>query len=144
MANRTKRTYKKTEKFLVRLARTGNIALACRAEGIGRTTAYEWREADEAFRLAWDVALEEAADLLEKEANRRAVAGIRKAKLYKGKIVHWEKEYSDSLLIVLLKAARPAKFRERFEHTGADGVALIPPTINVMLEKVYGGSSDDE
>lgn len=33
----------------------------------------------------------------------------------------YEHSYSDALLIVLMKAARPEEFRERYEHTGANG-----------------------
>ncbi len=78
---------------------------ACQAAGIDRKTAYNWRDRDNEFRRAWEEALEDACDILEAEAWQRA----------RGK--------SDLLLIFLLKAHRPSKYREtsRHELTGVDG-----------------------
>jgi hypothetical protein len=39
------RTPEKEIAFLAALSATANVARACDAAGIGRTTAYEWREA---------------------------------------------------------------------------------------------------
>jgi hypothetical protein len=71
-----------------------------------RSSAYLWRERDEDFRKAWDEAVEEGTDLLEDEAKRRAVEGSIKPILYKGRIVTFVREQSDTLLIFLLKARR--------------------------------------
>lgn len=63
----------------------------------------------------------QAARTLEDEAVRRAHEGLRKPVRYKGKIVGYETEYSDSLMLALLKANNPEKFREHVEHSGRDG-----------------------
>jgi hypothetical protein len=84
----------------------GSITRACRAAGICRTTFYHRRNEDETFRAAVLEALEEACDLLEDEARRRAM------------------KCSDVLLIFLLKAHRPEKFRERFDVRTSVGVQL--------------------
>lgn len=93
--------------------------------GIGRTTAYDWRADDEDFAKAWDEALEDALDKLELEARRRAHDGLIKKKFTpKGRPVidpatgeqYYEREYSDTLLIFLLKGGRPEKYRERYEQ----------------------------
>ena len=65
-------------------------------------------------------AREEACDALEAEARRRAVEGVRKPVYYRGEIVGTVKEYSDTLLIFLMKGAMPEKYREnvKIEHTG--------------------------
>ena len=42
---------------------------------MGRTRAYEARQRDEDFAVAWHEALEDACDELESEARRRALAG---------------------------------------------------------------------
>ena len=65
-----------------------------RKSGISRQAAYHAYDADEEFKSEWDSALEQACDSLEKEARRRALG------------------QSDTLLIFLLKAHRPGKFRE--------------------------------
>lgn len=123
MANRTKRTDRVEEKFLDVLRQTCNVTEAARTAGIGRRTAYEWRDADEAFRAAWDDAEQEAVDGLEREAWRRAKEGVPKPVTFQGKITDTYLEYSDRMMELLLKAHRPDKYKDRVtnEHTGKDG-----------------------
>lgn len=92
-----------------------------------RSTAYEARESDEAFAAAWDDAIEAATDALELEARRRAVEGTDRPVFYQGGEVGYVREYSDTLLIFLLKAHRPKKFRERveLEHQVPGGVKVM-------------------
>jgi hypothetical protein len=58
---------------------------------------------------------QEAADVLEAEAVRRAVQGVDEAVYFQGEQVGTRRRYSDLLLIFLLKGMRPDKFRERQE-----------------------------
>lgn len=94
--------------FLETLRETGNVTLAARAANIPRQTAYKARNTSKRFADQWHEALEEGVDMLESEARRRAEAG------------------SDRLMIVLLKAYRPEKFRENYqvEHSGQVEVDL--------------------
>ena len=80
--------------FLTVLAKSANVSLAAKKAGISRQAAYHAYDCDEEFKSEWDSALEQACDLLEKEARRRAL------------------DQSDTLLIFLLKAHRPGKYRE--------------------------------
>ena len=50
---------------------------------------------------------------LEDEARRRALQGVEKPVFREGRQVGTVTEYSDTLLIFLLKARRPEKFRDR-------------------------------
>lgn len=88
-----------------------------------RRTVYDHRTRDENFARAWDEALEEACDLLEAEARRRGVEGIDKPVYHEGVKVDTIKQYSDTLLIFLLKGARPHKYRDNHRHevVGKDG-----------------------
>jgi hypothetical protein len=113
MARATRATAEKKEKFLELLGQTGNATAAAEAIGLNRCTPYKWREKDEAFAAAWDAASEEAADRLEKEAWRRAVEGTEKPVYQGGKLVGKVREYSDTLLIFLLKGNRPGKYADR-------------------------------
>lgn len=116
MPNKTKKTPEKYEKFLASLRKTGgNIARAARAEKIDRSTAYRWREEDKDFAARWDEAIQDGLDDLEEEARRRAYKGLRQAVYYKGEVVGYEYEYSDTLMIFLLKGGRPEKYKERHE-----------------------------
>jgi hypothetical protein len=116
--------------FLNELVHTGNVSAAARKARIHRDTAYAFRQLADgptpnpeaaAFAKAWDAALKEAIDALELEARRRAVEGVLEpAGWYKGKAGGKVRRYSDTLLVVLLKAHRPAKYREnvKMEHAG--------------------------
>lgn len=102
---RTVRTDHARETFLKTLAETCNVSEAARAAGLGRRTAYDWRDADATFASAWTDAEESSADKLEQVAYERAISG-----------------QSDRMLEVLLKAHRP-KYREKqqIEHSGSIG-----------------------
>jgi len=112
MANRTKRSPKKEEKFLLHLAKTGNVTAACEVIGICRRTPYEWRDGCDDFARAWDSAVEIYVDTLEAEADRRAAQGVEQGVYFQGKRVAGERKYSDNLLMFRLKALRPEKYRD--------------------------------
>lgn len=111
--------------FLAELAKRGNVSAAAAIAQMSRVWFYEERKTDEAFAVAWDEALETAIDAMELEARRRAVEGIEKPLIGRvGKdedgIITTVREYSDSLMTLLLKAHRPDKYRERtdVQHSG--------------------------
>jgi len=116
--------------FLSCLAKWGVITAACEAAGIHRSTAYDRREADEAFEKAWDDAQKTAADLLEIEARRRAVRGVLKPVYQTGKRVGYVREYSDTLMARLLEANNPEKFRRHTDITS--GGEKIPIAVVKM------------
>lgn len=99
--------------FLRRLAACGNVSKAANEAKITRNTAYRHRKSNSRFKQSWDNALEQAADIMEAEAWRRAVKGVKEpVGWYKGKPGGAVRHYSDTLLIFLLKAHRPERFRE--------------------------------
>lgn len=124
---RTLRTEeKRREEFLEALSHTANITAACAKAKLPRRTAYQWRAAMPDFSAAWDAALELGTDSLEDEAVRRAHEGTLKPVYQGGKKVGTIREYSDTLLIFMLKARRPERFKERLaaEHTGKGGTPI--------------------
>jgi hypothetical protein len=98
------------ERFLATFRQTGNVLVSCHAAGISRTQAYRERRNNVHFADDWTLAEEDATEMLEAEARRRAMAS------------------SDTLLIFLLKARRPSVYREysRMELTGKDGPPVQP------------------
>lgn len=114
MTNRTKRTPKRANALLDALRSGCAIGTACARAGIGRTTLHLWRKADSAFDAAVEDAIDYGTDVLEDVARDRAV------------------RQSDTLLIFLLKARRPEKYREtvRTEHTGGDGGEIVIRYVN--------------
>ena len=146
MAHRA-RTAKKGAReaqFLAALEQTGNVSRACVLSKFPRRSAYDLRDADEAFKKAWDATLDRAADLLEEEARRRAYQGVKKPVFQGGKLVGHVQEYSDTLLIFLLKGNKPAKFGDRTTIAG-DKNNPIPLRHDIdsteLIAKIVGAAS---
>ena len=104
-------TSEKAQTFLQELIDTGSPTHAARAIGSSRRAAYNWRERYPEFAKEWDAAHEEGVDELEKEARRRAV-GYDEKVVTKGGHVVTVRKHSDLLLITLLNANRPSKYRQ--------------------------------
>lgn len=128
------------EKFLNRLRRTGNVTAAARAVGLSRSRAYQIRQRDAAFSAAWDDAEQEAVDLLESEARRRAAEGVEQPLVSGGKLVRDDdgkvvtvRRYNDRLLEFLLKAHRPDKFKTESEGAGRNGKTSSGPMPAVQI-----------
>lgn len=109
--------------FLESLRRKANVSRAAADAEIDRKTAYRARESSDVFADEWDDALEEGLDYLEEEARRRAYEGTLKPVFYQGEEVGYVREYSDTLMIFLLKGRRPEVYGDRLkqEVTGRDG-----------------------
>lgn len=121
--------------FLTALKKTGNVTKACRAAKIDRTTPYRHRESDEEFARLWDEAIDESADLLEAEALRRAVTGWNEPVFQGGRQVGTIRKYSDPLLVLLLKANKPDKFRERHDIT-SDGKPVPIAVVKMDVDEL--------
>lgn len=122
-------TNRKKLAFLAAFRLTANLTLSARAARVHRSTVYHWQEHDEAFGLAYQQAAEESTDLLEAEAFRRAYEGVYSEKpiVRDGVVVAstTEIEYSDGLMTLLLKARRPAKYRERLVDGDGNTLDLV-------------------
>jgi hypothetical protein len=134
MANRTKLTRNAREKFLAALREVPNVSRAARLIGMSRRYMYEVREVDAEFAQEWDDAVEVGCDAIEEEAHRRAAKGTLKPVFYKGMPVGFYVEYSDTLMLAMLKAHRPEKYREHVDMNIDADVKL----------KGYAGWSPDE
>lgn len=106
------------QRFLQTLATTINVTAACRAANISRQTAYTWREADPEFAQAWSDAMDAALDDLEEVTAQRARDG------------------SDLLMMFLLKANRPDKYRETVTHEARGEVK-----VNVVFTNNWRGAA---
>lgn len=98
--------------FLAAFRRLGVMAYACREAGVAVATVKSARRTDPAFAAAYDEAKDESVAEMEVEARRRAVQGVAKPVYQGGEHVGDIQEYSDTLLMFLLKAARPEVYRE--------------------------------
>lgn len=113
---------KKKVEFLSCLRDEGmTIRDAADRVGVSCTTLYKTRGEDVEFAAAWDVAYDQGTTVLEAEAQRRAVQGVTEPVFNKGVIVGHVQKYSDLLLIFLLKARAPQRFRDNVDMTNSDG-----------------------
>lgn len=117
-----KLTPEKLTAFCAALAETCNVGKACKAVGIARQTAYEWRSEIPEFAAAWDRAMRIGVSALEDEAHRRAFDGVEEPVHHMGVQVDTVRKYSDTLAIFLLKAHNPEKYRENQRVELAGGV----------------------
>lgn len=113
-------TTEKEAAFFTALADTANVSRACKAVGIARQTAYDRKEAEPGFAERWTAALTLGVEALEDEANRRAFEGVDEPVFHQGAPCGAIRKYSDTLAIFLLKAHKPAKYREHHAvaHSG--------------------------
>lgn len=106
-----------------------NITYACQQTGVGRSTVYAWQEHDSEFAAAFHTAGEQATERLEREAWRRATEGspYKRTSYWHGEPVGTDEkiEYSDNLLMLLLRARRPDLYREKVDV----GVTQVIKTI---------------
>lgn len=121
--------------FLAALAQGYTITAACAKIGFTRPCVYGYRKDDPQFAAEWDDAYERGSDYIEDEARRRAVEGVTKPVFYQGVVCGEVQEYSDTLMIAMLKARKPEKFRERFDHN---------VTGNIVVETVNFAKPDED
>ena len=120
-------TPQRREKFLAFLRAAPNVAAAADSVGLSRRCAYDTRARDPEFASAWDEAVETGVDALEAEAYRRAVHGTDRPVFYQGAECGVVREYSDTLVIFLLKSRRKEIFGDRLD-TQLSG---IPDTLTI-------------
>jgi len=106
-------TSRRRAAFLKALSDTGNVSAAARAARASRSRAYQLKAADPEFAAEWADALEAAIDALDAEARRRALDGVEIPHFHQGRVAGTVRKYSDSLLMFLLRAHRPDRYRER-------------------------------
>jgi hypothetical protein len=121
---------KAKSKFLRIYKELGTVELASKNVPISPHTVYNWIKQDTEFAVSFNdikpVAKQSYLGALEREAHRRAVEGILEGVFYKGVLVNHIRKFSDVLLIVLLKANAPEKYRENTDLAvhGKDGEPL--------------------
>lgn len=122
----------KKDAFLAAYAKVGVLGRAAELAKCNRNTHYEWLK-DSEYAKAFDEAHEQACESLETEARRRAVEGTDKPVFHQGTQCGVIREYSDTLLIFLMKGAMPKKYRENYshEHSGPEGKAIQVESIDV-------------
>ena len=130
----------KQQAFLAAYANSGNVTRAAELSGVHRRSHYHWMKNNPAYEEAFQYANDDAVDLLAAEARRRAVEGVENPIFHNGKKVGAVRDYSDTLLIFLLKAARPEVYRDnhhqhRHEHRHQATSVNSPKSLIEMMER---------
>lgn len=141
----------KKRAYLTAYALSGQKVAAAHHASIDPSTPYsrQWKE-DEEFQEAMAVAGEIAADILEDEARRRAIEGVRQYKFTKGgePILHpetgepyYEHSYSDTLLIVKMKMAGRFVDRKDVDVRGVIGRVDLGALPDAAVRRIAAGES---
>lgn len=133
----------KQRAFLAAYNRLASVSLAAKVAKIARRSHYYWLDTRE-----YVDARDEAVDRLEMEARRRGVDGVEAPIYYGGEPVYENKldpktgevaiklatrrKYSDTLLMFLLKAARPEKYRDNWKPR-LPLASAMPPRVEVVF-----------
>ena len=121
MANNTYLTPEKKAQFLALLSEYGNVTRAAEGAELVRVYLYQARKNDPEFAAEWEEAAKIGAARLEDEARLRAVEGWQEPVWYQGVQCGTVRKFSDTLLICLLKAHHPDKYRENIKQTVEGG-----------------------
>lgn len=108
--------------FIGALADSGVVVEAARSVGMSDAAAYTLRRAPgaEGFAAAWDAAMDAASRRLVDIAFDRAINGVDDVVLDReGQHVYTRRKYNDRLLMFLIRAHAP----ERYRHANRDGRA---------------------
>ena len=134
---------KKQQKFLKAYGECGVIKYACKLAGINRSTYYEWAKSDPVFAEQLAEVEKDADDTLEYAAYVQSVLGTEEYVVSAGKQVFDEngkpltvRKYSPNLLITLLKARLPHKYKDK-QQVDLSG--------NLNIQTTWGGTTlEDE
>lgn len=95
------------DKFIEALSENGgNVTRAAATANISRQAAYDRYHANDVFRSRWEIAQWEGVDVALAEVHRRGVEGVERPVFQGGEQVGTVREYSDSLLMFLVKGRR--------------------------------------
>jgi len=119
--------------FLAAFAHCGRITRAAEAAHVHWRSHYHWLKQDPQYAAAFAQAKEMAGDFLEDEAIRRAMEGVTRKVFHQGEHVDNEQVLSDTLLIFLLKGAKPEKYRDAAPRDDRSEVSALLKAVLLEL-----------
>ena len=111
----------KRRAFLARLSECGQVNVSARAAAVATGALYKERQASPEFAQEWADAIDIAMLGAESEVFRRAVDGVEKPVTVAG-VREVVRQHSDVLLMFLLKAHKPEKYRDNYRAEGAGDI----------------------
>lgn len=115
------------QNFLAKYLETGRNDLSIDHADINPATFYRWRNTDPEFEAAYTEARKNVIAILEDAAHKRATKGVKRAVYWKGELIGFERHFSDTLLMFLMKAADGARYGDKVSntHSGEPGAPPI-------------------
>lgn len=135
-----KLTPEKLTAFCAALAETGIVGRACKAVGISRESAYNWREENPEFKARWDKALKIGVSALEDEAHRRGFEGIDKPLVHQGQFTPLFTEARDEDGNVIVDEYQRPKMVPLLDDDGKQQIATMKEysdTLAIFLLKAH-------
>lgn len=117
-------------RFIETLAATGSVTQAAQQVNMSTVSAYRLRNAPDGapFATAWDIAVQAAARRLTDIAMDRVIHGSDEPVFNRdGRVVGRRCKYNDRLLMFMLRALQPDRYRHAHRQDRAPGEALPPP-----------------
>jgi hypothetical protein len=133
------------QEFVHRLAECGCVDEAAKAVGMSRNSAYalKRRPDAQAFRLAWEAAIDYAVGRLSDAALSRAINGVSVPVFHKGEVVGERRHFDERLTMFMLRYRDPVRYgkwidmKETQRHQ--DGpLLLLSYRIGRMLRVAWG------
>lgn len=128
----TRTTSEKMKAMIQGFADTCNVVRAAKLARISRKIHYVWLEKHPDYAAVFEKTKRHAADYLESVAVERATTGWSEGIYYQGSRCGSVRRYSDGLLMLLLRGAKPELYGNKTEISGPQGTP-IQATIKVVL-----------
>jgi hypothetical protein len=119
--------------FIESLLKDSNVSLACEVAGIGRTTAYNWRNEDKEFATDWDDAIERARDIARQSIYARGIIGWDEPVVSMGQAVYeYEPILDEQNEPILDSKGKPVTRKTRLMvHKWSDSLAALYAKANL-------------
>lgn len=129
LATAKRRNWKR--KFVEALAKCPNVSYACEKAGVDRVTVYKHKAKDPEFARRWEEGMDAGVDGLENAMYDRARNGVKRGvwktdENGRPKRVETVREFPEGTAQFLMKAHRPARFR--------DPAAQVNTQVNVAVD----------
>lgn len=117
--------------FIRALAECGCVRDACRRVGLSPETAYALARRPDAqsFRVAWELAMDQAVRRIADEAFSRAIHGVAVPHYYEGELIGEHRRYDERLTMFILARRDPARWGAKREEEDAGGVHPEQPAL---------------
>lgn len=109
--------------FIQALSACGCVDEAAKSVGMSRASAYALRRRPDAqaFRLAWDAAMDAAIERLSEAALTRAINGVPVPIFHKGEQVGERRDFDERLTMFILRYRHPSRYGRWIDAMVAEG-----------------------